>query len=341
MQIIHMKPLVAAAAAAVLALAAIATTAQAAPAKVAPASVGELALRSQVAVDGATIRLADLFDGVTPDSKLAETVVAYSPQPGRRAVFDAEWLNRLAYRLHLPWHPTSRLDRTIVERTSTVVSGTQIVDALTKALKHHGMEGSFDVALSNRNLMLHIDSHLPATVEVASIATDARSERFTAVVAVPANDPQAQRFQVTGLIFPTVEIPVPNHAIRPGDTVRQRDLEWQHVRAAEIRTNMITDGSRIIGKEARRPLRVGAPIRVSDLREPVTVAKGSTVTMIYRTSVMLLTATARAMESGSRGDTIRVMNTQTKKSIDARILGPDKVEVVAGEQLAYGYGDAK
>lgn len=337
MKFTRITSFVAAAAVALATFAAVATTARAEPA----AATAELALRSQVAVDGATIRLADLFDGVTPGSELAETVVAYAPQPGRRAVFDAEWLSRLAYRLRLPWHPTSRLDRTIVERTSTVVSGAHIVAALTEELKRRGTEGNFDVALSNRNLMLHIDSHLPATVEIANLVTDARAERFTAIVAVPANDPQAQRFQVTGQIFPTVEVPVPGHALRPGETVRERDLEWQHVRAAEVRSNMVTEADQIIGKEARRPLRAGAPIRVSDLREPVTVAKGSTVTMIYRTPVMVLTATGRAAESGSRGDTIRVTNTQTKKSIDARILGPDRVEVVAGAQLAYGYGDSK
>ncbi|MEK9751649.1 MAG: hypothetical protein VW338_00345, partial [Rhodospirillaceae bacterium] len=48
--------------------------------------------------------------------EFADKRIAYAPQPGRRAVFDAEWLNRLAYRLQLAWRPTSRLDRAIVAR---------------------------------------------------------------------------------------------------------------------------------------------------------------------------------------------------------------------------------
>jgi flagella basal body P-ring formation protein FlgA len=113
------------------------------------------------------------------------------------------------------------------------------------------------------------------------------------------------------------------------------------VHAGNVRTDMITDMSRIVSQEARRPLRAGTPIRVSDLREPVTVAKGATVTMIYRTASMLLTATGKAKQSGSRGDVIRVVKTQTDKSIDARILGPDRVEVIAGEQMALRYGESK
>jgi flagella basal body P-ring formation protein FlgA len=60
--------------------------------------------------------------------------------------------------------------------------------------------------------------------------------------------------------------------------------------------------------------------------------------MIYRTPAMLLTATGRSSEAGSTGDIIRVTNSQTRTTIDARILGPDRVEVVAGEQVALGTG---
>lgn len=303
-------------------------------------ATAELALRRQVTVESATIRLGDMFDGLAP-GQLADTVIGYAPQPGRRAVFDAEWLNRLAYKLGLTWRPTSRLDRTIVQRTSTVVTGEHIVEALTEELALRGADDTYEISLSNRNLMLHIDSRHPATVEVASLSTDARGDRFTAVVAVPAGDPQAQRFQVTGQIFATVEIPVPARALRPGEIVRERDIEWQRVRASDVRTNMLTEFDAIVGHESRRPLRAGAPIRISDLREPLTVAKGSTVTMIYRTPFMLLTAIGRAHQSGSSGDVIRVVNTQTDQSIDARILGPDRVEVIAGELMALGYGGRK
>jgi flagellar basal body P-ring formation protein FlgA len=300
----------------------------------------ELALRRNIAIDGASIRLADLFDGLAP-GEFGDTVVAYSPEPGRRAVFDAEWLNRLAYRMQLNWRPTSRLDRTIVERTSTIISGEQVAAAIADELKNRGAEGNFDVELSNRALVLHIDSSLPATVEIASLNTDARTERFNAIVSVPAGDPQAQRFQVNGQLFSTVEVPVPTRALRPGDLIRKDDIEWQHVRAGDVRTNLVTEAAQIVGQEARRPLRAGSPIRISDLREPVTIKKGETVTMMYRTPVMLLTASGRASQSGARGDIIRVVNIQTDKTIDARILGPDRVEVIAGEQMAIGYGDRK
>lgn len=313
----------------------------AAPAADANPADAQLSLRRHIAIDIGTIRLGDLFDGLAADSEFADTVVAYAPQPGRRAVFDADWLGRLSYRLRLAWRPTSRLDRVIVERTSTVVSSEHIAEALLEELTRRGVDGEFDIELSNRNLLLHIDSGKPATVEVASLATDARNERFNAIIAVPAGDPQAQRFAVTGRIFATVEVPVPARALRPAEVIRPDDIEWRRVRAAEVRTNMLTDSNLIIGQEARRPLRAGAPVRISDVRDPVTIAKGAMVTMLYQTRAMLLTATGRAQQSGSTGDVIRIVNSQTAKTIDARILGPDRVEVITGEQVAFGIGDGK
>lgn len=318
--------------------AAILLAALAAPVPAAATGDAQLALRRHVVVDGTAIRLDDLFDGLPAGDEQSATVVAYAPQPGRRAVFDAEWLGRLAYRLRLPWRPSSRLDRTIVERSSTVVTAEHVIDALDQALRQRGIDGDAEIELSNRGMVLHIDSRQPATVEVASLAIDARSERFNAIIAVPAGDPAAQRFTVTGQVFATVDVPVPARIVRPGETIRPDDIEWRSVRAAEVRSNMVTESNLIVGQEARRPLRAGAPVRVSELRDPVTVAKGATVTMIYRTPAMLLTATGRSSEAGSTGDIIRVTNSQTRTTIDARILGPDRVEVVAGEQVALGTG---
>jgi len=76
----------------------------------------------------------------------------------------------------------------------------------------------------------------------------------------------------------------------------------------------------------------------SDLQAPVTVSKGMLVTMIFRSASMVLTASGRALEAGSTGDFITVRNTQTNATIDAKILGPNRVGVDALRQLATSKG---
>jgi len=305
-----------------------------------PAVASPLSLRHHVTVEGGSVRLGDMFDGLdeTNAGVGGETVVAYAPQPGRRAIFDANWLSRIAQRLRLNWRPTTRLDRVVVERASTTINAEDIRNALREEIKASGNTEDFDLELANRNLVVHIDANLPATIEVVQLVTEPRRGKFSAVIAVPAGDPQARRVGIEGRLFAMVEAPVPNRALRPGSIVRSGDIVWTRVRANRINTDIVTDPKDIAGQEVRRPLRANGLVRRSDLQAPITVSKGMLVTMIFSTPSMTLTASGRALEAGSTGDFITVRNIQTKTTVDARILGPNRVEVAALRQVAASEG---
>ena len=296
----------------------------------------ELSLRRQIVIDQDTIRLGDLFDGQINAAAgvNADTVVAYAPQPGRRAIFDAEWLSRLAHRLRLNWRPTTRLDRIVAERTSTLVNGDAVRETITSELAERGFGDDFDIELSNQNLLIHIDSRLPGTIGIASLSVDPSTERFNAVITVPAGDPRAKRFTVAGRMFALLDIPVPVTTLRPGETIRADDIMWKPVRARLVRDNTVTDADDLIDMEPRRALRQDTPVRRADLRRPQTVSKGAVVTMVYQTPAMSLSATGVAESNGTDGDIIRVRNRQTKLVVDARVTGPDRVEVLILPQLA-------
>ena len=65
------------------------------------------------------------------------------------------------------------------------------------------------------------------------------------------------------------------------------------------------------------------------------------VTMMFRSWSLVLTASGGALEAGSTGVFITVRNTQTKMTVDARILGPNRVEVAALRQLASSKGNVQ
>ena len=303
----------------------------------------ELSLRRQVTVADNAVRLGDLFDG--PVSGLAgidaNTVIAYAPQPGRRAIFDAEWLARLAHRYRLNWRPATRLDRTIVERASTIVSAESVRFALADELGQRGFGDDYDVALSNPNLMFHVASDKPASIDVVNLSIDPVAERFNAVIAVPAGDPSAHRHTITGRMFAMIEVPVPVSILRPGEAIRSDDVKWMPVRARNVRDNIVTDIEDLIDMEPRRALRQDTPVQRSDIREPLDVLKGDVVTMTYKTQAMSLSATGVAQQNGTSGDIIRVRNSQTKLVVDARVTGPDAVAVQILPQLAAHQGATK
>ncbi len=72
---------------------------------------------------------------------------------------------------------------------------------------------------------------------------------------------------------------------------------------------------------------VGGTVGKTNGLEPH-VAKNSLVTVHLVTANMTLTVQGRAMEDGSMGEAIRVMNTKSNSVITAVVRGPGEVEVV-------------
>ncbi len=288
-------------------------------------------LRSNVMLEGETVLLGDLFE---PAGEAADTIVAYAPPPGRRAIFDANWLARVAQRFQLEWRPRSRYDRAVVERLSTRITGAEVEAELRRELVLMGFGEDHEIELSNGSLHIDIPVDQPPTVAVSNLSVDERSQRFVATVSAPAGHPQARRLNVAGRVYKVVELPVLRRNMMPGEVIDQEDLSWVRVRVAQVRTTTATEAGQLVGTEPRRPLRAGQPVRMIDVRAPLLVRKGDFVTMIYDTPAMRLTATGRALTNGSKGDSVRVLNTSTNKTIEAIADGPNEVLVVVAGRMA-------
>ena len=75
-------------------------------------------LRGSTVVDDTVIRLGDLFRNV---GEKADIAVAYAPAPGRRAVFDVQWLTQVARSHRIRWGALSRYDRVVIKRASQTI----------------------------------------------------------------------------------------------------------------------------------------------------------------------------------------------------------------------------
>jgi flagellar basal body P-ring formation protein FlgA len=119
-------------------------------------------------------------------------------------------------------------------------------------------------------------------------------------------------------------IAVPTHDIARGTTLSQADLTTVTV-TSEIMPGTVTDASELVGMETRRVLRAGEGLRMEDVRHPVLVNRGSTVTMTYEAPGITLTAVGRAMSEGGMGETVTVQNPASYRQISAVVIGPGQV----------------
>jgi len=72
-------------------------------------------------------------------------------------------------------------------------------------------------------------------------------------------------------------------------------------------------------------LRAGQPVRADDVRKPILVTKGQTITMTFAAPGLTLTATGRAMSEGGMGETVTVQNPVSYRQITGVVTGAGEV----------------
>lgn len=101
-------------------------------------------------------------------------------------------------------------------------------------------------------------------------------------------------------------------------------------RGAIIRESDVTGPYAVedyVGQELVRSVRAGAVMTPRHVRTPLLVERNDTVTLIFRRGALTMETTGRALDEGSEGDRVAVMNTTSRKRITGRIIGDGLVEV--------------
>jgi flagella basal body P-ring formation protein FlgA len=123
----------------------------------------------------------------------------------------------------------------------------------------------------------------------------------------------------------TVRVVVPAHDVARGDTLGESDLTYATVDGASLMAGVPTKMNEVIGQQARRTLSAGQPFRGEDVRHPVVVTKGQTITMQFSAPGVELTAMGRAMSEGGVGDTVTVQNPASFRMVSAIVVSPGTV----------------
>lgn len=297
----------------------------------APALANEITLRSSIIVDDRYVRLGDFFN-VTGENAFVK--IAHAPRPGKRTVYDAKWLYRVARAYKLSWRPLSHKTRATVERASQEVYREEIEDVLMSVLRDKGVKGSIELSFNGRATHIYVAANQSTTVGIDGMTYDARSRRFVATLVAPLGDPAAQRVRISGSVHNLVSIPVVTRRLRRGDVIREDDIAWLNQRESKSKRDVIMDETLLIGKASKRSIAPNTAIKSSYVRRPLLIAKGGLVTIQLKTGLMRLTTQGQALEEGSLGDTVRIKNKQSKRIIEGKVIGAGEVQVLAMRRSA-------
>ncbi|VDC20330.1 flagellar basal body P-ring formation chaperone FlgA [Pseudogemmobacter humi] len=92
--------------------------------------------------------------------------------------------------------------------------------------------------------------------------------------------------------------------------------------AAAVIEGALTSTEAAVGQETRRAIYAGRPVRTGDLGPPALVERNALVALEYRAGGLVIRAEGRALARGAAGETIRVMNIESKTTVTG-LIGPD------------------
>ena len=100
---------------------------------------------------------------------------------------------------------------------------------------------------------------------------------------------------------------------------------------AEVGADVLTR-DRAVGMQARRQLRAGQAVKGADLAKPDLVQRDQGVTLIYETPGIYLTVLGKALDGGTEGDVVNVLNLQSKRTVSGVVVGRGRVAIVVASR---------
>ena len=91
-----------------------------------------------------------------------------------------------------------------------------------------------------------------------------------------------------------------------------------------VRGSLVSEPRQIIGAKAKRSLSMGQMMTLQDV---CLVCKGDLVTISVSNNGLSVAASGIAQQDGSLGDTIELINRQSKRRVQAEVIGVDQVSV--------------
>lgn len=124
----------------------------------------------------------------------------------------------------------------------------------------------------------------------------------------------------------TLTMPVPRRTLTRGHVLRESDFTLQvvHVPSPKL---VVAELNALVGREVRRPLVAGQPVPRRSIEEERLVKRGEVVKVVVSAGGFRIEMEGRALEPGSEGELVRVVNAQSNQIVAARVVGPRSLEV--------------
>ncbi|MDD1523141.1 flagellar basal body P-ring formation protein FlgA [Bradyrhizobium sp. WBAH42] len=304
------------------------------PAAAADDFIAAPTLRASVTVTSDVVRVGDLIDNA---GSAALIPVYRSPDLGTTGTLTVGQVLSVLRAKQVIGVMTGDIKEVQVTRLARTLASKDIENAVAAALERRfglGDAANLTITFDRSVAEMRLDASNSGALQPVATRYDARSGRFDIAFEI-ANDGNAAptKLRFTGIAIETVEVAVLTRDIDRAELLKSSDLSLERRPKAEV-AGEPASRDRSIGMQLRRGMRAGTPIRAADLVRPDFVVRDQAVTIIYQVPGLYLTTRGKAIESGAEGDTVSVLNLQSKRTLTGVVTGRGQVTVQGASQSA-------
>jgi flagella basal body P-ring formation protein FlgA len=310
-------------------------------AQIASPSVATPQLRREVTVSGDLVRIGDL---VTNAGAAAATPIFRAPNLGQTGSLPAQRVLDAVLPHGLVVVDARDIIEVSVTRAARVIGADDIEARIARALTARAALGdpkNLKIVFDRETRPIELEPSVTGELAIARLSYDTFSRRFDLTFELAEAGSQRRAFRYTGTAVETVEIAVSTRALARGEVVRAGEVSIERRPKFELTGDPVAQPTEVVGLAARRAVRPGAPLRTADLMKPELVQRNETVTLQYQVPGIVLMLRGKALDSGAEGDTVSVLNIESKRTLQGVVTGPGRVTVSGGAARLAKVDDAR
>src|SRR6476660_7597752 len=285
------------------------------------------ALRASVTVTSDLVRIGDIVDNA---GSAAQIAIYRAPDLGTTGSLPvAQVLNTL--RAHQVIGVDTRgLKEVSVTRLARTLESKDIELQVARALERRnglGDAANLSMTFDRDPGDVRLEATFTGGMQATIVRYDNRNGRFDITFEIASENGAAPtKLRFTGTAVETVEAAVLARNVERNEVLKSSDVVVERRPKAEVGADAAAR-DRAVGMQARRQLRAGQALRVADLARPDLVQRDQNVTLIYESPGLYLTVRGKALEGGTEGDVVNVMNLQSKRTVSGVVSGRGQVSI--------------
>ncbi len=283
-------------------------------------------LRANVSVSGDLVRIGDFVEHATGD--LAQVALFRAPDLGTTGAVPVTQVIE-ALRAHsVIGVATNDIREVMVTREARTLSQREIQTEVARALERRnglGEAANLAITLDRDVRIMQLDAAHRGGLTPVALRYEPRNTRFDVTFEIGREQGASPtRLRFTGTVIETMETTVVSRSVERGEILKSADVVVERRPKSEVGADP-APRDRAVGMQVRKAVRTGQVLRMPDLAKADLVQRDQNVTLIYEANGLYLTMRGKAVEAGSEGDTVSVMNLQSKRTVQGIVTGPGQV----------------